>query len=244
LTPYDFNLAPGGARQIDAMGAYVYYYSGSAGGADSTITVRGQSTGFRMNLKPGQGVKLPGDETKWHVANAAGEAIIAGVLVIGAGEVTDNRLTGTVEVVDGEKARTLSGGMFLGTSAQGALASNYSFVQLWNPAGSGKNLILQAMQLSSSVANSASFFIGGAPYASLGSVRNKKASAGVGVGQTRYGAGPNVGSFLRVSYMAATQPIEWRPTGNVVLEPGYGIAAQSAINSDITGNFEWFEESI
>ena len=97
---YDINIPAGGAREIQVQGDYVYYLSGSAGGADSTITLRDVSGSDTVLLKPGQAFRLGygGKNVRWIVGNHAGAGDIEGVLLMGEGEFSDNRISGSVEV--------------------------------------------------------------------------------------------------------------------------------------------------
>lgn len=97
---YDINIAPSDAREIQVQGDYVYYLSGSAGGADSTITLRDVSGSDTVLLKPGQAYRLGtgGRNVRWIVGNYAGTGTIVGLLLMGEGEFSDNRISGSVEV--------------------------------------------------------------------------------------------------------------------------------------------------
>ena len=151
---YDITVAANTTRQLDAPGSYFYYYSGSAGGADSSITLRGLSSGLRIVLKPGQAFRLPAgqSETSWVITNSANVATILGSVIVGDGDITDNRVTGSVEVVDGGKNRTAAGSAFIFSANPPQNAGAVSSAILWNPAGSGKNLFVKSMRFSQTAA--------------------------------------------------------------------------------------------
>lgn len=67
-------------------------------------------------------------------------------LYIADGEVDDDRTSGTVQVQDGGKARTVAQKSFIGPCEIGPAASNYSHVQLLNPAGSGVNAFVKSVR--------------------------------------------------------------------------------------------------
>lgn len=253
---YDITIAANTTRQLDAPGSYFYYYAGSAGGADSTITLRGLSSGLRIILKPGQAFRLPAGqiETSWVLTNLANVATIIGSVIVGDGDITDNRVTGSVEVVDGEKYRTMAGGMFVASSYSPAAAGNYSFVQLWNPAGSGKNLIVGQIGLSTSLASAINIYFSNSQHASLNSApqryQNKlSGSASIPVAQARYKQSAIFETFPMglgwSPYCQANNMVPWPIKGALVVQPGYGMNAVAAVqNTDLVMNCEWFEENI
>lgn len=97
---YDINIAPGAVRRINAPGGYIYFLSGSAGGADTTILVRNESGSEAIKLKPGQAFRLPvgGQYLNWIISNFSGAGTIIGELLIGEGDYFDNRISGTVDI--------------------------------------------------------------------------------------------------------------------------------------------------
>ena len=144
---YDFTVAANSQRQLDAPGTYFYYYSGSAGGADQTITLRGVSSGLRIVLKNGQSLRLPkgqNPETSWYIGNYANVATIVCTVIVGMGEIQDNRIQGSVEVVDGGKNRTLANLAFAGYAGVLNVAAQMSQVLLWNPSTT-KNLVVESI---------------------------------------------------------------------------------------------------
>ena len=144
---YDFTVAANTQRQLDAPGTYFYYYAGSAGGADQTITLRGVSSGLRIVLKNGQSLRLPkgqAPETSWYIGNYANAGTIVGTVIVGNGEIQDNRIQGAVEVINGGLNRSLAASAFYGGTGVAAGAAQIACVQLWNNAAAGgKNLVLE-----------------------------------------------------------------------------------------------------
>ncbi|WP_284894805.1 hypothetical protein [Burkholderia sp. lyk4-R2A-23] len=151
MQKFDFTAPASGASQtINAPGRYLKYVAGTAGGSDTgLILTPGGKPGSKILLYPGQAITLPGDGTAgpnaWTIANALGQAQISGIVVIGNGRLDDNTLQGTVQVVDGGKARTLAGSAYVAVGGCGAVAATYGHWQLWNPAASGKRLIVKAI---------------------------------------------------------------------------------------------------
>src|SRR5207253_5023923 len=92
-----------------AIGSYFKVLS-----ATGTFEVTGDAFGQLGALLPGQGLRLEeGQFTRLTFRDTSGAPNLLYVLVAGDGFI-DDRITGEVSVIDGEKARTLAGGMFAG----------------------------------------------------------------------------------------------------------------------------------
>lgn len=251
---YDINIQPSGPqalRQIDAPGSFVYFYKGSAGGADPTITLRGVSTGLRLLLAPGQGYRLPEgaqEETSWVIGNYASVGTIAGTLLIGRGDVTDNRTSGQVEVIDGEQARVLAGISFVGSVAITGVAGQNAYCQLWNPAGSGRNLVVGNLSFASSTAVGIYVFFKNAALANAGPVvTNKKAdilTTGVAKLQSETAVAAPA-SAMWSGFLSGGVVTPWQPKGGLVVPPGWGIVAGVNTNAaPLYMNAEYFEAGL
>jgi hypothetical protein len=171
-------------------------------------------------------------------------------IFIGSGDAGTRRISSTVQVVDGERARTNAGVMFAASGVNTPVAAQYPRVQLWNPVGSGKRLVVGRVGMSSAaVAQACVIFGSGVAEANDGTsgwVYNKLLGQAVGVAQVRWGnnaAAPTSSMFgTRVQ---ADQLIDWKPVGVLVINPGIGlIVGGLTVNTSVTGNFEWFEEAI
>jgi hypothetical protein len=248
---YDITIAANSSRRLDAPGTYFYYYTGNAGGADSTITLQGISSGLRIVLKPGQSLRLPQGanvETSWLVGNYANAATIVGTVIVGTGEIQDNRITGSVEVIDGGKARTLAGGAFMGANYQPAVAAQYSTCQLWNAAGNTKNAIVENIWVSSATAQILK--VGWNTAANGGALNTciaKRAGAANSVAQNNVitlAGNPTGFQYLAQIQVQANAPFAISLKEPVALPPGYGLSVQATTaNTDLNTSFEFFEES-
>jgi hypothetical protein len=242
---YDITIAANTTRQLDAPGSYFYYYAGSAGGADSTITLRGVSSGLRLILKPGQAFRLPsGDvETSWILTNYANAATIIGTVLVGDGDITDNRITGNVEVVDGGKNRTLANSTFAGSIYQGPTVGQYATAQIFNPVASGKNVFVGQVSFASNTATYSSIKFSTAQASNLwANGLSKKAGGTTSVAQLRYqsSAVTDVGQLI---VLGVNQT--YKPTEPILIPPGYGLMViPTTTNTDTTGIFDWYEEAI
>ncbi|MGL5181198.1 hypothetical protein [Herbaspirillum huttiense] len=245
---FPLNLAVNGTASLSQVGNYVYYSTGSAGGADQSIKVK-TDAGDEYILKPGQGFRLDGRNFNNLIfSNNANAANILGTMLIADGGFFDNRVTGSVEVIDGGKARTLGGGAFMGGVQCVATAAQNSIVQLWNPVGSGKNVILESITYSSTNNGGILFRVYNAALSNLlaNGVSKLAGGAAVSVGQLRYAPNPGVlgGNNMLILGIAAAQFSTYQFKEPVVLPPGQGmLVTQGTQNVDVTGNFEWYEES-
>jgi hypothetical protein len=247
---YDITIAPNTTRQLDAPGSYFYYYTGNAGGADSTITMRGLSSGLRIVLKPGQAFRLPRgeSETSWVLTNFSNTATIIGTVIVGDGDITDNRVTGSVEVVDGGKNRSLSGNAFFLPMALGSAPGLFSNVQIWNPANSGKNVIIGQISYSQSAAGSCVYrHTTSALTNSLNGSQSKIYGAGtssVTVSRSEQNVSM-LGTYIFERGMNANQTEIFKPVEPFILKPGNGLVlVPDTANVKVIASAEFFEESI
>lgn len=246
---YDITIAANTTRQLDAPGSYFYYYAGSAGGADSTITLRGLSSGLRLILKPGQAFRLPQGqkETAWVITNYANTATIIGSVLVGDGDVTDNRITGSVEVVDGGKNRSNAGQAFFASTATTSVAAQNPIIQLWNTAGSGKNLIVESTIFTTATSQIVQIGWANTTIAGSSTATSKKTGSGSSTAQLKNGnnAGALAGYSLNFTFgVQANTPTNIKFSEPFIVTPGYGIILfGESVNTDIRGGFEFFEES-
>lgn len=244
---FPLNLPATGMQPVYQVGNYVYYSAGSAGGADPSIKVK-TDLGDEYILKPGQGFRLDGRNFgNLQISNAGGVATIIGMVTIADGGFFDNRVTGSVEVIDGAKARTLGGGALMGGVTCGAVAATNAYVQLWNPAGSGKNVIVETVAYSSNTTGGVGFRTGQTAITNFQGNGISKlaggASSGVSLRYQNNAAAMGGANMLLVSVSAGQQAI-YTFKEPVVLPPGNGlIVTQGIVNADITASFEWYEES-
>lgn len=246
---YDFSVAPGAVREIHCEGVYVYFYAGSAGGADATIELKHDASGERVMLLPGQAFRIEGGAkaSRWIVGNHAGAATIAGRLVIGTGRIDDNRITGSVEVIDGGKNRSRSNGAGIMPNNVTAAAGNYPYHGIYNPAASGKVAVINGILMSSSTAQSIFLEYGaGDPGGTANIPRNKNVGgvlSAVSVG--RYGGTPTpAGDSLHFVSLSANTPFEPTLTEPIVINPGqYVRLVGGTVATQLGSVFQFYEEA-
>lgn len=254
MQTYDITIAANTSRQLDAPGSYFYYYAGSAGGADTTITLRGISSGLRLILKPGQAFRLPsGDvETSWILTNYANTATIIGTVLVGDGDITDNRVTGSVEVIDGGRNRTLANTTFWGYAYCPAVAGQFSHVQLWNPATNTKRLVVGQITYAINQAASAigHLTFNSSPLANLNATnpmsKNLGGSVATGELRTQTSAGWLGTGSLADLYMPGALNQTLKLNEPIIVPPGKGLIVDLnvAANIGLSANFEFYEENI
>lgn len=156
-----------------------------------------------------------------------------------------------VSVIDGEKNRTLAGGMFAGSPAVVGVAAQYASVQLWNPPGSGKNLVVTSMDFGSDVASNAVVLMTATQLANIYSIApsNKLAGGAAPAAVLRFensAAGEAYAmGILRNETISANAPMLWSVRGALVVPPAKGLKVfQGTIGARIGANFEWFEEAL
>lgn len=244
MTPakiYPFSIPAGGSFPLLVIGDYCKILTSSG-----ALTLTGDTFGTIGPILAGQGVE--NSPFQRLVLTDQTGAVNNGTILIADNKFIDDRITGEVSVIDGEKVRTLSNGMFSGTSVTGIVAGQYPMAQLWNPVGTGKNIILLSMEVGAVSANLIGIGFVTAAFANdvtAGSAGNKKAGAAIGVAQVRIqnSVTPNTTQIKSV-YVPSNQTIAWPIKGAIVLPPGYGIFAQNNIATNVAANFEWFEEAV
>jgi hypothetical protein len=234
---YDFNLAAGAGVTMDVNGKFFKYKVGTG-----PIRVRASNGGY-VDLLPGQGV--------WNLnfssltINDRSGAQNAGVILAGDFDFHDDRIVGTVDVVDGGRTRTQIDRACVGYCGSAATAGMYSHVQLLNPAGSGINVYVSQILVGQAVA-SINLAQNDAPMVNLIRKGQRK----------RMGASESV-IEMRMAQNAA-QLIQGTTLGNIdpavklmkfseplMLQPGRGLLlVGSVVNDGLGGTFEFFEEPI
>jgi len=250
---FDLKIAPGAVRFIDVRAAYIYFLNGSAGGGDTTIAFQPESGSETVYLKPGQAYKIPtGDRigTRWTMTNVKGEGTIIGQVLMGEGEFTDNRVSGSVEVIDGGKARTLAGVAFSAWVSAPGVAGVRSVVQLQNPAASGKNVVVERIAVASQVSTGFEVRPGLADVGGgFGTAASKLVTNGaLVVSSAIFKVGTRAVDTTSTLYLlnaAIGTQAAWRPLEPIVIAPGgiLSIVGQS-LNADVAASMEWYEDKI
>jgi hypothetical protein len=158
--------------------------------------------------------------------------------------------SGVVSIVDGGKARTLANAAFLSTVVIGGVAAEYSHLQLLNPTGSGKNVILEQLWVATSVASMQVIMT--AYSIALSTMTNaavsKKIGGAAGVAELRrQNGGTQLTSGLQKliqAPLAASTLLAFPLREPIVLAPGSGVIVQgTSVNVDLQAIWEHWEET-
>lgn len=237
---HDFTLAANGSQQIDVSGRFFKYVSGTG-----KIRVR-TSDGGVIDVLPGQGVDNV-QYTYLTVQDRTGAANV-GVILAGDFDFRDERITGQVEVINGERVRTLTDKAFVAYINVAPAAGSAPYVQLWNPAGSGKNLVVERMYLCSSTQQAIRIGVTAQLPTVVGAPQNKRIGASattVAEARVHTAQAPGVGTAIYNVYCIASQAQLIQLTEPIVIAPGQGLTvAAPVLNSDLPTNFEYYEEPI
>lgn len=161
-------------------------------------------------------------------------------------------VAGTVSVIDGGKAKTLSGVAFLGYGEALSGAGQYAHVQLWNPGANTKKLIVSALR--ATVSTTAGFINLGVATAILvgasGAARSKYIG-GAGTNSTGLIAIENNGLTDRLAgngpnfdrlYVPVGQQVPYTFKEPLAIPPGYGLTLQAGQSTTLDASFEFSEE--
>lgn len=239
---YDFRISAGGLFPLDVQGNNFLIKSSSG-----AVNVKWQG-GFLANLAAGQGQNVPEGFHRLDLTNSS-SVTVYGELLISDENFIDKRITGDVSVIDGEKARSIASGRFQAT-ADHTTPGQYPGVQLWNPAGSGKNLIVTSVDCGLSAAGSVRIYGDNVAFAndvSGSSISNALVGAAAGVAQVRrevFAAPPAIPFGRgREPIIPANSYIQVVLDGPMVVPPGFGVSTLGAPVGVVLGvSFQWFEE--
>ncbi|NOV27656.1 hypothetical protein E5S69_29670 [Cupriavidus necator] len=238
---YDLNIPAGGAQNIDVAGDRVQFISATDPFAQ--IEIRPNYAQGNISLKPGQGFRFSEQVTRWVVFNR-GSVALSGYLLIGSGDFFDQRISGDVNVIDTSRSLTLTGQAQYMSKYQGPVAGQYAFVQLWNPAGSGKRLIVERVYSVNGAGSTSCNLVYESVARTLGGNLAAKLSGGAaGAGEIRAAnsATPSAGQGI----ITLTNSFSYEPKRPLVLLPGYGITAQSSVLAgDVYMYADMVEETI
>lgn len=236
---FDFQLGPGASQTIDVKGRFFKYKAGTG-----LIRVRTSLGGF-VDVLPGQGIENV-HFTSLTIADRSGAANVGSILA-GDFDFRDDRITGSVEVIDGGRTRTLANAAFLGGNNQAGVAGAVSNVQIWNPPASGKIVIVKEVSFSGDIGGLHSIKSGGVCATTV---------SGNGTSKRIGGASSAAQLCIQSGVLGASAylyNVQGSPNQNytkafyepVVLMPGSGLFVTSTnAGENLFTNFEWVEEAM
>ncbi len=214
---------------------------------------------LRCQLEGGGEVRLPGLQDGQGFSGKKFKSLLLtdtsglandGYLIISDETFIDNRISGDVSIINGEKARSIAGGRFF-AAAYVFSATDYPNAQLWNPSNTGKNLIVTRIDFNGNLAGTY-VLMGSSTALTTNTVNeaNAKIGAAAGLAQVRTentAATLSGISLLKFFNLASLQVAAMDLTSApIVIPPGYGaaIGMQAKTNALLCANFEWFEEAV
>lgn len=192
----------------------------------------------------------PGKYEVIQVTSASAQTIR---LFVGSGDAGTRRLSGVVQVVDTNQSSTIAGKAFSSHNYASESAGNYTHVQLWNPAASGKIIVVEGVKSFNPTLTQMAYDSGfnAAQLTNLVNNAPNKLSSGVAsVAQLR----TQVAAARLIVQPASSMFVEAITAGNTnntqlkrpfVLMPGYGFVIQNqSLNQPVSVLLEWTEEPI
>ncbi|MES2688070.1 MAG: hypothetical protein V4706_14705 [Pseudomonadota bacterium] len=242
-----FKLAAAGSVNImDTIVGYVRYYERTAGGGiDPRIKISSLGGGASAELAPGEAYRLAVPVRGLVVTNMSGEPIEGKLSVAPDSSSIDvGRLQGVVEVVDGGKARSKANVAFMGVTSIGASPGLNGHLQLFNPLGSGKNLVVGRLSMSVGAGGVSFGFSAAALATAQGSGQSKLSGGAVSVATMYREAVVAAGTALGGITPGAGEALVYTFMEPIVVEPGYGLVCWAGDpNVALSAMFEYFEES-
>lgn len=187
---------------------------------------------------------------KYEVIQVTSSAAQTVRVFVGSGDAGTRKTSGEVIVIDGSKNRTNAGKSFsAASSVSGAAAGKYCTSYLYNPTGSGKNVIVNDVIMSSTTSQIMYLTIGTTvPVGGSFSCTSKKGGGAVASAikyeNNNLTAVNGVNVLVALSVQAG-QNIRYQLTEPIVLTPGYWIGVDATTPAtDISCTRQFWEEDI
>lgn len=249
----DISLSTAITDQILPLkGDFLYIDQASTGSVYVELNAKQGGTLAPVLLAAGGSIEIPDGGFDSIKINAAAQLNKSVRIIVGNGArikggANVNAASMSVSVVDGGLARTLAEKCFMSYASVGAVAAKYSHNQLWNPAGSGKNLFLKSLWAMSSTAQAVTHGYYSTALATSGNtpINKKLGSTIAAVGQTRTEnniatlyTGQGMSHYIKA---ADAYPVKFEE--HFLIPPGYGyVTLAGTLNTDLTTAYEWYEE--
>lgn len=235
---YDFTIPAGGSSELLVEGSY-YRILESTG----ALEVRRDGGSALGPIYPGQGERAQYKRLTLVDKSGAGNS---GLMVVGDDTFIDDRISGLVEVIDGGKVRTKTELSFVAGFYANASAGQYGAMQLLNPAGSGRDLVVTQINYSRKSIWGVYLARYATPLANnlAANITNKVIGAGAPVAQFRRGwSGSILGSIFTYVHLADSTVSQLRFADPMIVPQGEGIVCVcDSVNIELAATFEWYEE--
>lgn len=248
MQDYQFTVAVGASQPMQVVGSYVRYQRCTAGSANPSIRINVPGYG-KTKLAPSEAARWPKEFSSFYIENADGVATVSGEIVVSDGSFQSDRIGGEVSVIDGSKSRTLAGQAFIGQWGANAVAAQYAHMQLLNPSGSGKRVVItQYKGISNALCSFQLIRYDTALTTLNGNAPSKDIAAAASTAQLRSATNAaqlGTGSVMDSSYFpAAGMAPSFVFREPIILRANQGIVLRSdTVNTLVSGVFEFYEES-
>lgn len=253
-TPFqyvDIDLDAAASNQIyNVSGDFLYVDAASTGSVTLELNNQYNDPSAPFFAQPGFGLAALFKQLKLSWTAQPGKFIrlmySTGDRVVPTNSTTVN---GYVNTVDGSLSRTLADQAFMGYAGCGAVAAQYSHTQLWNPAGSGKNLFLEAFSLTSTTTSSFVFGRYNVQLANAAGAQpcNKYFGHVTGSALNRFAnnAAQLISEYMGSVYCTANLPSGWTFKEPVLIPPGQGfVLIMNAVNLTHISVHEHYEQPL
>lgn len=228
---YDFNLSAGGSYQLPVTGEYYRIVS-----AAGPLSIKEDAGGTCGPLLAGQGMRNR-KFTSLTLVDKSG-AQNAGQIIVAGSDFIDDRIAGDVMTVKSVKAR--KGVAFMAAAYQVGDGTSAAQVQLWNPAGSGKTLVVTAVQMSSTGSLHVAKFSSVALAGATTQAPSKVAGGAASVAQVR---GATAQQLQMTGAIAINYNAAFSFDDALVIPPGFGLSVGAMdLAAGMGAVFEFFEE--
>lgn len=201
--------------------------------------------GTMKNMLAGDYIEAVEFDEIWIINGSTAQQI---ELQISGGGAGSNRVLGEVSVINGELNRVKANACFIATCLSPAVAGQLSAVQIYNPAASGVNLIVNKLSVFSQVLSGYYLTNHSPALATLsGAGVSKKLGGAVGKGELRYAAnaamlGALMGYF---SIPNAWDSRDYPFSEPIIVAPGGGLVLQMTTpNLPNYTTVQWNEEGV
>lgn len=238
---YPFSIPANGSVNFLVEGNYFKIKSSTG-----SITVVGDTFGALGGMLQGQGLRDT-DFRRLTLQDETG-AINNGYLLVSDGNFVDDRITGEVSIIDSQKSRTLSGSAFGGFGYQGAVAAQFSRVQLVNANTTKRIIIEQLAIITGPAANAFHLRFGLGALGTLVQTGVGKDTIATSVAQvktdTTAAASGSTGQVFAGSQSASVTSI-FVPKTPYILPPSATFTVYGTIaNADLGCTFDYWEETV
>ncbi|MEV8140611.1 hypothetical protein [Pseudarthrobacter oxydans] len=242
---YPFTIGAYEVLPLMVQGSYFKILS-----ATGMVDVTGDTFGTVEALQAGQGLRGQ-DFGRLVVRDRSGGSNMVRLL-IGDDQFIDDRISGEVVVIEGNKGRSIAGKAFTATTVFGAAsAGNVNQVALYNPVGSGARLVVNNIVAGVSQGGQLLISTGqGVPLGVSSAPRKKDVSASAGNSvAVKYDAiatdAALGGTIVIALSLAAGQSMALPIQEPFIVREGRFMAVKTTVDSqDLIASMQFYEESV